>query len=198
MLKYKVIRSFIAVWCVVCLTYAGVRTTLGAFLYMSGTESEVTEKVEESASAEDATKVVERVPQTETKAVERTEVQEAQPEPETEAVVTTESEEAEAASKALAEPESESESESAPETETYTEPESAEVATTTDEDWTQETEEVVTEGSEETYAPSLYEYLSQFTCGSCRRNCSLSNPRCHNGSMLAQVKAQEYYSIYGQ
>ena len=45
--------------------------------------------------------------------------------------------------------------------------------------------------------PSLEEYLSGFTCGSCRRNCSLDNPRCHNGSRLAQAKAQEYYSMYG-
>lgn len=45
--------------------------------------------------------------------------------------------------------------------------------------------------------PSLDEYLSGFTCGSCRRNCSLDNPRCHNGSRLAQAKAQEYYSLYG-
>ena len=46
--------------------------------------------------------------------------------------------------------------------------------------------------------PSLREYLSGFTCGSCRRNCSLDNPRCHNGSRLAKAKAEEYYSIYGQ
>ena len=46
--------------------------------------------------------------------------------------------------------------------------------------------------------PTLYEYLSQYTCGSCRRNCSLANPRCHNGSRLAEAKAQEYYDIYGQ
>lgn len=46
-------------------------------------------------------------------------------------------------------------------------------------------------------APSLDEYLSQYTCGSCRRNCSLDNPRCHNGSRLAELKAQEYYETYG-
>ena len=56
-----------------------------------------------------------------------------------------------------------------------------------------------TAGDEQaTDIPSLDEYLSGFTCGSCRRNCSLDNPRCHNGSRLAKAKAEEYYSIYGQ
>ncbi|MDO4808211.1 MAG: hypothetical protein Q4A07_13300, partial [Coriobacteriales bacterium] len=45
--------------------------------------------------------------------------------------------------------------------------------------------------------PSLEEYLSGYTCGFCRRNCSLDNPRCHNGSRLAQAKAEEYHNIYG-
>lgn len=45
--------------------------------------------------------------------------------------------------------------------------------------------------------PSLSEYLSHFTCGSCHRNCPLNNPRCHNGSRLARAKAEEYYSLYG-
>jgi hypothetical protein len=47
------------------------------------------------------------------------------------------------------------------------------------------------------YVPSLSEYLSSFTCGNCRRNCSLDHPRCHNGSRLAEAKAEEYYSLYG-
>ena len=50
---------------------------------------------------------------------------------------------------------------------------------------------------EEQSAPSLAEYLSQFTCGNCRRNCSLDHPRCHNGSLLAELKAQEYAALYG-
>jgi hypothetical protein len=59
------------------------------------------------------------------------------------------------------------------------------------------TEESVAE-YEDTSVPSLFEYLSQFTCGSCRRNCSLANPRCHNGSRLADAKVQEYYDLYGE
>ncbi|MBR3224573.1 MAG: hypothetical protein IKF78_04550 [Atopobiaceae bacterium] len=54
-----------------------------------------------------------------------------------------------------------------------------------------------TQSEEILSAPSLSEYLSQYTCGSCRRNCSLDNPRCHNGSRLAELKAQEYYETYG-
>lgn len=57
-----------------------------------------------------------------------------------------------------------------------------------EENWEEEAEEV--------YVPSLEEYLSQYTCGSCRRNCSLANPRCFNGSQLADAKAQEYYSLF--
>lgn len=44
--------------------------------------------------------------------------------------------------------------------------------------------------------PSLSEYLSGFTCGSCRHNCTLDNPRCFNGSRLAEAKAQEYQELY--
>lgn len=53
-----------------------------------------------------------------------------------------------------------------------------------------------TETTEAASIPSLSEYLSSFTCGSCRRNCSLDNPRCHNGSRLAEAKTQEYYELW--
>ena len=58
-------------------------------------------------------------------------------------------------------------------------------------------QEEVADEEQATDIPSLDEYLSGFTCGSCRRNCSLDNPRCHNGSRLAQAKAEEYYRMYG-
>ena len=58
-------------------------------------------------------------------------------------------------------------------------------------------QEEVADEEQATDIPSLDEYLSGFTCGSCRRNCSLDNPRCHNGSRLAQSKAEEYYRMYG-
>ena len=59
-------------------------------------------------------------------------------------------------------------------------------------------QEEVADDEQATDIPSLDEYLSGFTCGSCRRNCSLDNPRCHNGSRLAQAKAEEYYRMYGE
>ncbi|MBR3316292.1 MAG: hypothetical protein IKG21_00535 [Atopobiaceae bacterium] len=59
-------------------------------------------------------------------------------------------------------------------------------------------QEEVADEAQATDIPSLDEYLSGFTCGSCRRNCSLDNPRCHNGSRLAQAKAEEYYRMYGE
>lgn len=100
----------------------------------------------------------------------------------------------------IATPEPEAESEPAPvpepadKTESGSGSESETTGTTDDllnkiEDRAQETEALET--------PSLAEYLSWYTCGSCRRNCSLANPRCHNGSHLAQQKAQEYYELYG-
>ena len=58
-------------------------------------------------------------------------------------------------------------------------------------------QEEVADEEQATDIPSLDEYLSGCTCGSCRRNCSLDNPRCHNGSRLAQAKAEEYYRMYG-
>ncbi len=61
-----------------------------------------------------------------------------------------------------------------------------------------EVEAEVADEEEATDVPTLREYLSGFTCGSCHRNCSLDHPRCHNGSRLAEAKAEEYYSMYGQ
>lgn len=129
MLKYKVIRAFVAIWCAVCLAYVGVRTSLGML-----------------SSQDDAASAEEQV---------KEQVVEAPQE------IPEESEEPEGVEE-YEEPEPESEAE-----------------------------------AEAELAPSLYEYLSRFTCGSCRRNCSLANPRCHNGSRLAEAKAQEYYELYG-
>ncbi|MDO4797129.1 MAG: hypothetical protein Q4A01_03815 [Coriobacteriales bacterium] len=137
MLKYKVIRAFVAVWCVVCVSYGGVRAALGALLGGQGATSEVTESVQE--------------------------------------------------------------------VEVRQEPPAADDVQLTTESGSQETEaneedvteEDMTESEAETSdVPSLSEYLSGFVCGSCRRNCTLDNPRCHNGSRLAEAKAQEYLQYY--
>lgn len=154
MLKYRVIRSFVAVWCAVCVAYVGTRMTLGVLFGSSGSASTIAETITDTSLAE---KIMAEVTKSE----------------------------------------SESESVREPEPEPELEPEPEETATSDNEHWTQETVEIEVEEQEESYTPSLYEYLSWFTCGSCRRNCSLSNPRCHNGSMLAEAKAQEYYSTYG-
>lgn len=44
--------------------------------------------------------------------------------------------------------------------------------------------------------PSLSEFLSQFRCGGCGKNCSLLNPRCGVGSQKAQQAESEYYATY--
>lgn len=55
-------------------------------------------------------------------------------------------------------------------------------------------EPVVTEPEPD--VPSLSEYLSQFRCGGCGKNCSLLNPRCGVGNQKAQQTEAEYYAIY--
>ena len=61
----------------------------------------------------------------------------------------------------------------------------------------EEEEEEYVEPEPTEYVPSLYEYLSQFSCGSCRRYCSLCNPRCHTGVRKAENAEYDYYEIYG-
>ena len=131
MLRNKIIRAFVAVWCVVCLSYVGVRTAVATFMDSSAV---ALEGVGEAPSATESAEQDEPANQDEP----------------------TEWEEQE-----------------------ETEPQDV------------DQEEQVAD------VPSLEDYLSGFTCGSCRRNCSLDTPRCHNGSRLAQAKAEEYYSSNG-
>ncbi|MCI7814020.1 MAG: hypothetical protein MR543_10160 [Robinsoniella sp.] len=44
--------------------------------------------------------------------------------------------------------------------------------------------------------PSLEEYLSKLRCGGCGRNCTLLNPRCHNGNRKAVAAQEQYYATY--
>lgn len=55
-------------------------------------------------------------------------------------------------------------------------------------------EQVVTEPVP--VVPSLSEFLSQFRCGGCGKNCSLVNPRCNVGSQKAQQAESEYDATY--
>ncbi|MBI4856264.1 MAG: hypothetical protein HY818_05975 [Acetobacterium woodii] len=55
-------------------------------------------------------------------------------------------------------------------------------------------EQVVTEPVP--VVPSLSEFLSQFRCGGCGKNCSLVNPRCNVGAQKAQQAESEYYATY--
>lgn len=45
--------------------------------------------------------------------------------------------------------------------------------------------------------PTLEEYLNQFNCGECRKNCSLLNPKCEIGKKKKEEKINEYYKKYG-
>ena len=49
-----------------------------------------------------------------------------------------------------------------------------------------------------TNIPTLEEYLSQFTCDGCRKQCSLLNPSCEIGKKEREEKIQEYYQKYGE
>jgi hypothetical protein len=164
--RSKIIRAFVAVWCVVCLSYVGVRTAVTGFWDSS---TVAVEDVEEAPSA--------------TESAEQDELAEwdeptDQDEPR---------EHTATGSTAQSEPV------------TQAEPDDSNARSDSMEWEEQESAEYQDVDQEEQVAdvPSLEEYLSGFTCGSCRRNCSLDSPRCHNGSRLAQAKAEEYYSIYG-
>ena len=78
---------------------------------------------------------------------------------------------------------------------TYEESSEDIIQDSTYEDNQQEEEYIEPEPTE--YIPSLYEYLSQYTCGHCRRYCSLCNPHCHTGARKADNISYEYYEIYG-
>ena len=158
--RNKIIRAFVAVWCVVCLSYVGVRTAV-AGLWDSSTVA-----LEDAGEAPSATESTEQDEST-----KRTEPLEH----------TATSSNAQSEPAAQAEPDDSSGRSDSIEWEEQEEAEYQNV----------DQEEQVAD------VPSMEEYLSGFTCGSCRRNCSLDNPRCHNGSRLAQAKAEEYYSIYG-
>lgn len=192
MLKNKVIGTFVAVWFAVCLSYGGLRaafaTMLGASIAPAQAMTASWENEEETSQSvvvfdrealaeaaqdqDQAEKPAEAPEQAPAEAPEEAEAEEPEEEP------------AEAQTKAPVEEPEEEPAEEPTVEESYEEDGSS----YEEESWEAEAEEV--------YVPSLEEYLSQYTCGSCRRNCSLANPHCFNGSQLADAKAQEYYSMF--
>lgn len=168
MLKYKLIRAYVAIWCVVCLLYVGARAAFGVVAGGPGEETKTTE------------------------ATESTEKEDAVPTP-NEPTGQTQNGGRESSSNDQGISSESTETVHAPVETTSPVSTNAPSEGTGQSQQTQETQ--VTEQQQS--APSLSEYLSQFTCGNCRRNCSLDHPRCHNGSRLAELKAQEYYETYG-
>jgi len=177
MLRYRVIRAFVAVWCAVCLAYAGIRTAVGKVVERNAAPSEEGASLVEDASSE-------RSAASESPAVE-------------EPVATAETDQAPPVeppvrTTPVGEPAT---GDASSQVESPRIPEEPEV-TAEEETWDEPVAEPeALPGADE--VPSLYEYLNQFICGRCRRRCSLANPRCHNGSRLADAKAQEYYDTYG-
>ena len=45
--------------------------------------------------------------------------------------------------------------------------------------------------------PTLEQFLRSMTCGGCRHNCLLVNPRCMKGRAKAESATVEYYETYG-
>ena len=45
--------------------------------------------------------------------------------------------------------------------------------------------------------PTLEQFLRNMTCGGCRHNCLLVNPRCMKGRAKAESATVEYYETYG-
>lgn len=169
MLKYRLIRTYLAVCCAVCVSYAGARAAWGLLWNGDAGTAEptnVTASVDESKLS--PVTVVREPPST---------VAAEQPVGDT----------------TLDEPERDGGA-SAGEGDAA---QGAEDAAQEAVEQQVEEQQVEEQQVEEQSAPSLAEYLSQFTCGNCRRNCSLDHPRCHNGSRLAELKAQEYAALYG-
>ena len=158
MTRNKIIRAFVAVWFVVCLSYVGMRTAVAALMGNQATARTDAETTSGAAEQTDQVEPAAPGPATQSESV-------AQSRPDSSSSHTNSS--------------AQKEQSQVEETETEPEP------------------QVVAQDVQAANIPSLDEYLSGFTCGSCRRNCSLDNPRCHNGSRLAQAKAEEYYSLYG-
>lgn len=178
-MRNKIIRAFVAVWCAVCLSYVGVRTAVAAL-----TDSAVaaSQDVEVTSSTTEQVEVIEQIEQVKP----------------TEQVLPTQ----QTTSDSSAHRESEAQTkpnDSSVSMDPVTQGEHAapETQGSVQEEQVEEETEDAAEEQQAAYVPSLSEYLSGFTCGNCRRNCSLDHPRCHNGSRLAEAKAEEYYSLYG-
>ena len=182
MLKHRVIGTFVAVWCAVCLSYVGVRTALGALTSRASTQAEsvgtsagdTVTTIGGTANADESTAL-----QSQRETEDSTNQQEAEEGANQGVAVNQAPAEGSVTIDAAPQAEDSTVGYEAPQTEAPLE------------------SEVQTQDEEVFSAPSLSEYLSQYTCGSCRRNCSLDNPHCHNGSRLAELKAQEYYETYG-
>ena len=206
MVKYRVIRAYVFVWLAMCLSYAGVRAALRAMLGMVEASREPTEAesvmqpvVEPEVVTEAATG------QAEPEVV--TEAATGQAEPEVVADAPTGQVEPEAVTDATtgqAEPEDSAVPVSADDSAVQPEPDTSDAFEDAEYDESiNDGEALVEDGTsaqqtEVLDIPSLSEYLSWYICGSCRHNCSLANPRCHNGSRLAELKVQEYYELYCQ
>ena len=193
MVKYRVIRAYVFVWLAMCLSYAGVRAALRAMLGM----------VEASREPTEAESVMQPVVEPEVV----TEAATGQAEPEVVADAPTGQVEPEAVTDATtgqAEPEDSAVPVSADDSAVQPEPDTSDAFEDAEYDESiNDGEALVEDGTsaqqtEVLDIPSLSEYLSWYICGSCRHNCSLANPRCHNGSRLAELKVQEYYELYCQ
>ena len=209
MLKHKVIGAFVAVWLALCVSYGGIRAALATIL--SDADAPTGETATASTSIGEQTTPVlveDQLAPGQTETSQHPEPQahtNDEPSPEIVSVSTsgnTASESSPATTDNHAsseEPAAATDSNTSSNEATMMSDDASSSATSepTFSDQVEPTaygeEEQVTEAAD---VPTLEEYLSQFTCGSCRRNCSLANPRCHNGSRLADAKAQEYYEMF--
>ncbi len=221
MLKHKVIGAFVAVWLALCVSYGGIRAALATILSDADAPTGETATASTSIGEQTTPVLVEEQPapgQTETSQYPEPQAH-TNDEPSSEIVsVSTSGNMASESSPATTDNHASSEEPAAAtdsntssnEATMMSDDASSNVSAPTDSSSSSSAtseptfsdqvgptaygeEEQVTEAAD---VPTLEEYLSQFTCGSCRRNCSLANPRCHNGSRLADAKAQEYYEMF--
>ena len=172
-MRTKIIKRFMAGTVGVCFTYALVRLP---FSMISNPAQTMTEWTTSPATAAQTT-VPATQPAATAPATQNT-TQHAIPEPTT----------------VITEPET-----TVPQTEAITDPVEPEEIITNDYSPENDDENVFVYEQNDTSGdvPTLEQFLRNMTCGGCRHNCLLVNPRCMKGRAKAESATVEYYETYG-
>ena len=171
-MRTKIIKRFMAGTVGVCFTYALVRLPFSMINNPAQTMTEWTTALSTAAQTTPSTQTASTAPATQST------TQYTIPEPTT----------------IIAEPET-----TVPHTEVITEQSEPEEIITNDYSPESNDENVWVYEQNDTSGdvPTLEQFLRNMTCGGCRHNCLLVNPRCMKGRAKAESATVEYYETYG-